>query len=101
MGTLALLNSAINPVLYGCFNVQLKRSLAELCCPGTMTSPTTHRPMATSPSFNGTAFRAGRERVTLSRVPGHRTERKERSLPSAPSSRTTVLSSRCSVVVVS
>ena len=31
--TLALFNSAINPVLYGCFNVQLKRGLIEVCCP--------------------------------------------------------------------
>jgi len=62
--TLALLNSAINPVLYGCFNVQLKRSLAELCCPGTVTSPITRRPVTTSPSFNGAA--TGREMVALS-----------------------------------
>jgi len=31
--TLALFNSAINPVLYGCFNVNLKRGLTEVCCP--------------------------------------------------------------------
>ena len=31
--TLALFNSAINPVLYGCFNVHLKRGLVEVCCP--------------------------------------------------------------------
>jgi 7 transmembrane receptor (rhodopsin family) len=31
--TLALLNSALNPVLYGFFNVQLKRGLIEVCCP--------------------------------------------------------------------
>ena len=30
--TLALVNSAINPILYGCFNVRLERGLAELCC---------------------------------------------------------------------
>jgi len=31
--TLALFNSAINPVLYGCFNVHLKTGLVEVCCP--------------------------------------------------------------------
>jgi len=31
--TLALFNSAINPILYGCFNVHLKRGLIEVCCP--------------------------------------------------------------------
>jgi len=31
--TLALFNSAINPVIYGCFNVHLKRGLVEVCCP--------------------------------------------------------------------
>jgi len=31
--TLALFNSALNPVLYGFFNDQLKRGLIEVCCP--------------------------------------------------------------------
>jgi len=31
--TLALFNSAINTILYGCFNVHLKRGLVEVCCP--------------------------------------------------------------------
>ena len=30
--TIALFNSALNPLLYGFFNIQLKRGLAELCC---------------------------------------------------------------------
>ena len=64
--TLALLNSAINPILYGCFNVQLKRSLAELCCHGTRGSPSTHRPLATSPSRVSHTARNGREMVTMS-----------------------------------
>ena len=64
--TLALLNSAINPILYGCFNVQLKRSLTELCCPGSVASPSTHRPVTTSPSHNGRSIRAGRETFRMS-----------------------------------
>jgi len=32
--TLALVNSAVNPILYGCFNLQVKRGLAEVCCRG-------------------------------------------------------------------
>jgi len=51
--TLALLNSAINPILYGCFNVQLKRSLAEMCCPGTRsTADSTHRRLLTTRASN-------------------------------------------------
>ena len=64
--TLALLNSAINPIIYGCFNVQLKRSLAELCCPGTVASPSTHRPLQTSLSQNDRMTRNDREMVALS-----------------------------------
>jgi len=64
--TLALLNSAINPILYGFFNTQLKRIIADLCCPGTVTSPSTHRPLTTSPSENGTVVRTGRETIKLS-----------------------------------
>lgn len=30
--TIALFNSALNPLLYGFFNIQLKRGLTELCC---------------------------------------------------------------------
>ena len=31
--TMALLNSALNPILYGCFNIKLKRGLVEVFCP--------------------------------------------------------------------
>ena len=31
--TMALLNSAVNPILYGCFNIKMKRGLTELFCP--------------------------------------------------------------------
>lgn len=31
--TMALLNSALNPILYGCFNIKLKRGLLEVFCP--------------------------------------------------------------------
>ena len=31
--TIALLNSALNPILYGCFNIKLKRGLLEVFCP--------------------------------------------------------------------
>ena len=31
--TIALLNSALNPILYGCFNIKLKRGLFEVFCP--------------------------------------------------------------------
>lgn len=31
--TMALLNSAVNPILYGCFNIKMKRGLSELFCP--------------------------------------------------------------------
>ena len=31
--TTALLNSALNPILYGCFNMHLKSGLVEVCCP--------------------------------------------------------------------
>ena len=31
--TIALLNSGINPILYGCFNIKLKRGLFEVFCP--------------------------------------------------------------------
>ena len=31
--TMALLNSALNPILYGCFNIKLKRGLMEIFCP--------------------------------------------------------------------
>src|SRR6476469_2816901 len=30
---LALFNSALNPILYGFYNIQLKHGLAEVCCP--------------------------------------------------------------------
>jgi len=63
--TLALLNSAINPILYGCFNVQLKRSLAELCCPGTRASPSTHRHLLTRPSNNDRSTVNGLDMATL------------------------------------
>ena len=66
--TLALLNSAINPVLYGCFNVQLKRSLAELCCPSTAGPVSSQRAIVTSPSRNCHASRNGREMIRLSSV---------------------------------
>ncbi|XP_064635428.1 neuropeptide S receptor-like [Lineus longissimus] len=32
--TIALLQSALNPILYGCFNIKLKRGLLEVFCPG-------------------------------------------------------------------
>jgi hypothetical protein len=32
--TVTLVNSAVNPILYGCFNLQLKRGLVEVCCRG-------------------------------------------------------------------
>ena len=31
--TMALLNSALNPILYGCFNIKMKRGLMEIFCP--------------------------------------------------------------------
>lgn len=31
--TIALLNSVLNPILYGCFNIKLKRGLLEVFCP--------------------------------------------------------------------
>jgi hypothetical protein len=31
---MALSNSALNPILYGCFNIKVKRGLSEICCPG-------------------------------------------------------------------
>ncbi|KAK3101219.1 hypothetical protein FSP39_001839 [Pinctada imbricata] len=31
--TVALIQSALNPILYGCFNFPLKRTLLETCCP--------------------------------------------------------------------
>ena len=31
--TAALLNSALNPILYGCFNIKIKRGLMEVFCP--------------------------------------------------------------------
>lgn len=31
--TIALLNSALNPILYGCFNMKIKRGLLEVFCP--------------------------------------------------------------------
>ena len=31
--TIALLNSAINPILYGCFNIKIKSGLMEVFCP--------------------------------------------------------------------
>ena len=31
--TIALLSSALNPILYGCFNIKLKRGLTEVFCP--------------------------------------------------------------------
>ena len=31
--TAALLNSALNPILYGCFNIKMKRGLFEVFCP--------------------------------------------------------------------
>ena len=31
--TIALLNSALNPILYGCFNIKMKRGLFEVFCP--------------------------------------------------------------------
>lgn len=30
--TLALLNSAINPIIYGCFNLRVRQGLKEACC---------------------------------------------------------------------
>ena len=41
--TAALLNSALNPILYGCFNIKMKRGLAEVFCPGRLKD---------KPSFN-------------------------------------------------
>ena len=36
--TIALLNSALNPILYGCFNIKLKRGLLEVFCPSRLQS---------------------------------------------------------------
>jgi len=62
--TLALLNSAINPILYGCFNVQLKRSLAELCCPGTRASHSARHHLLTRHNDRTTTCN-GRDMVAL------------------------------------
>ncbi|XP_006815767.2 cardioacceleratory peptide receptor-like, partial [Saccoglossus kowalevskii] len=32
--TMALANSAINPILYGCFNLKIQRTVITMCCPG-------------------------------------------------------------------
>ncbi len=42
---MALLNSALNPILYGCFNIKLKRGLLEVFCPGKLKNPQSQRPM--------------------------------------------------------
>ncbi len=39
--TIALLNSALNPILYGCFNIKLKRGLFEVFCPHRLKQDTT------------------------------------------------------------
>lgn len=41
--TIALLNSALNPILYGCFNIKLKRGLAEVFCPSRLPAAGKHR----------------------------------------------------------
>ena len=40
--TIALLNSALNPILYGCFNIKLKRGLFEVFCPHRLKQNSTH-----------------------------------------------------------
>ena len=30
--TLALMNSAVNPIIYGCFNLRIRQGLQEACC---------------------------------------------------------------------
>lgn len=43
--TIALLQSALNPILYGFFNIKFKRGCSELCCPWTkrrLTTPARH-----------------------------------------------------------
>ena len=37
--TMALLQSALNPILYGCFNIKMKRGLLEVFCPSRVTRP--------------------------------------------------------------
>lgn len=32
--TAALLQSAFNPILYGCFNIKVKHLMTDHCCPG-------------------------------------------------------------------
>ncbi len=41
--TMALLNSALNPIIYGCFNMKLKRGLMEICCPDQVRSDMNNR----------------------------------------------------------
>ena len=41
--TMALLNSALNPILYGCFNIKLKRGLVEVFCPHRVPTERTRR----------------------------------------------------------
>lgn len=43
--TIALLQSALNPILYGFFNIKFKRGILEICCPWTrirFPTPTRH-----------------------------------------------------------
>jgi neuropeptide S receptor 1 len=40
--TIALLNSALNPILYGCFNIKLKRGLMEIFCPDRLRTEVNH-----------------------------------------------------------
>ena len=43
--TIALFQSAVNPILYGFFNIKFKRGLSEMCCPWTrvrLPTPTRH-----------------------------------------------------------
>ena len=55
--TVALLNSAINPVLYGFFNIKIKLGLMELCCPGRVRQRRSARAHVINSEHNNTTER--------------------------------------------
>ncbi|XP_047475995.1 annetocin receptor-like [Penaeus chinensis] len=52
--TMALLNSVLNPILYGCFNLRLKQGLKDVCCRGS----SAERNVCINSAFNLSASRS-------------------------------------------